>query len=253
MPSAGPRTFRSSRAFLVRAQDLGELDRRIVFFTEAVGAVAVVAKSARRSRKRFGGTLQRYLLLKIEWTEVPGKLGVLSHAAVAEEFWRIVEDIEKVRHADHLLEVAAALFPQPGPKPRAFGILLEGIRAISEGETPPAVARRSEAAFLSAGGWGPDLSACRRCGANDSASFRFVPSEGGLLCGNCPGGGGAPLTLGAVRTWRALQATPPAALRRIRLHESVLLELQGVIPKYIEWHLGVGLRSLGGRQGAERP
>src|SRR3990172_7538855 len=34
---AGRRSFRSSRAFLVRAADLGGTDRRLTFFTEAAG------------------------------------------------------------------------------------------------------------------------------------------------------------------------------------------------------------------------
>lgn len=252
MPSTGPRTFRSSRAFLVRAADQGELDRRLLFFTESAGAVTLVAKSARHSRKRFGGTLQRYLLLNVEWADAPGRMGVLSQAAVAGSFWEIVEDWEKVRHADHLLEVAVALFPQPGPKPKAFETLLAGIRAIAEGESPAAVARKSEAAFLSVGGWGPELSGCRRCRTPEAAIFRFLPSEGGLLCGNCAGGGRFRLTLGAVKTWRALQTTPPAALRRIRLPDSILTELQEVIPQYIEWHLGRALRSLGDRDRGEK-
>lgn len=246
-PHAGPRTERSSRAFVVRAQDLGELDRRLVFFTREAGVVTAVAKAARHSRKRFGGALQKYLLLDIGWTEAPGRMPVLVHAAVGESFWAIVEDWERVRHADHLLELAAALFPQPGPKPRAFDLLLYGLRAIAGKEAPASSARKTEAAFLAACGWGPDLSGCRRCGASESPLFRFVPSEGGVICDRCRPGGGFRLSLGAVRTWRALQAIPPRALPRIRISDSILKELQDVIPSYLEWHIGRPLRSLGGR------
>lgn len=254
MPSAGPRAFRSSKAFLLRSVDSGEYDRRVSFFTETDGVVAAVAKSARRSRKRFGGTLQKYLLLEIGWTEVPGRMPVLDSASIVESFWKIAEDWDKVRHADYLLELAATLMPQPGPKPRAFGILLWGIRSLGLGTPPAAVGRKSEAAFLAVGGWGPDLSACRRCGLNTGSlgkgsrgPVRFLPSEGGYLCGSCSSAGGIPLSIGAVKTWKAIQTSSPPLLGRVRIANNILDELQMVMPKYIELHLGTPLRSTGGR------
>jgi DNA repair protein RecO len=189
---AGRRAFRSSRAFLIRAADMGEADRRLTFFTESAGAVTVVAKSAHRSRKRFGG----------------------------------------------------AFFPQAGPKPKAFTFLLAGIRSLSAGESPVSVGRKMEAAFLAAGGWGPDLSACRRCGKAEGRFFRFVFAEGRLYCEACAGKRGGLLSLGAVRTLRALQTSTPSTIGRVRIPEKILVELQDVMPKYLEWNFGKTFRSL---------
>jgi recombinational DNA repair protein (RecF pathway) len=103
------------------------------------------------------------------------------------------------------------------------------------------------------GGWGPDLSACRKCGRPESRSFRFVVAEGRLSCEACAGRGGILLSLGAVRTWRALQASSPPTVGRIRIPESVLLELQSVIPKYLMWNFGVSFKSLGDIPAGEKP
>lgn len=253
MPSTGPQDFRSSRAFLVRSADFGEADRRLSFFTEAAGGVTLTAKFAHRSRKRFGGALQKYLLLDIAWTERPRRPPVLADASVSESFWDILGDWQRVRHADHLLELAAALFPQAGPKPRAFAHLLAGMRALSGGEPPPSVARKAEAGFLALGGFGPDLSGCRRCGRPESRSFRFVSAEGGLFCETCAGPRGAPLSLGAVKTWRALQASSAIAQERLRIPDQIIDELQIVIWQYLEWCLGTPLRSLGPEPPARKP
>ncbi|MBI5905293.1 MAG: DNA repair protein RecO [Deltaproteobacteria bacterium] len=246
MSAVGARTFHTSPAFLVRSADMGEADRRLSFFTRDAGVVATVGKSAWRSRKRFGGTLQRYVLLDVSWTESPGKLAVLSAASISESFWPVVEDWDKVRHADYLLEIAAELFPQAGPKPKAFGILLDGFRALAAGESPGQTARRVEAGFLAVGGWGPDLSGCRRCGKMDCRWYRFVPSEGGVLCESCPPAGGGRLSLGSLKTWRALQTGKSAARGRLRIPDPIILELQVVIPGYVEYCLGKATRSLGG-------
>lgn len=252
---AAPRAFRASRAFLVRAQDMGEADRRLVFFTESFGVLTAAAKSARKSRKRFGGTLQKYLLLDISWTERGGGMALLSTASLVESFWGIVEAWDKVRHADYILELASGLFPQPGPKPQAFALLLGLLSAMSSGEKPESAARKAEAAFLSLGGWGPALASCRKCGREVGGglrsgarpvTFRFVASEGGLRCDKCalPSGGGAILSPGAIKTWRAIQSASAPALGRLRIPESILEELQTVIPKYLEWCLGRQFRSI---------
>ena len=238
-------TFHSSPAFLARAIDLGEADRRLSFFTRDAGVLVTVGKSAWRSRKRFGGALQRYVLLDIAWTQRTGRMAVLSSASVNRSFWGIVEDWERVRHADHLLEIASELFPQAGPKPREFEVLLRGMRSISDGEPPPETARRAEAEFLAIGGWGPDLSGCRKCGEKEGRSYRFLDSEGGVLCEACPPAGGVPLSLGAVKTWRALQAGKTATRGRLRIPVVIAEELRTVIPGYVEYCLGKQLRSLG--------
>jgi DNA repair protein RecO (recombination protein O) len=247
MVPAEPRSYRSSRAFLVRSADMGEADRRLTFFAEAEGVMTAVAKFARRSRKRFpGGSLQKYFLLDIAWTEGAGRMGILTHSSVVESFFCIVDDWEKVRYADYLLELAANLFPQPGPKPRAFAVLHACFQALHNGEAPASGGTKAEAAFLSIAGWGPDLSRCRSCGRAGNEPYRFVARTGGLLCGDCAGREGILLSPGSVRTWRAIQTSEPSALRRLRIPYNILKELQAVLPGYLEWNLGRPLRSLGG-------
>jgi DNA repair protein RecO (recombination protein O) len=250
---AGTRSFRSSRAFLVRAADMGESDRRLTFFTEADGALTAVAKAARRSRKRFGGGLQKYFLLDVIWTEMPKRMPILTSVSILASYWEIVANWERVRYADYLLELVSSLFPQSGLQSKAFAFLLAGFRSLSAGEPPVSVGRKAEAALIALGGWGPDLSACRGCGKKESRSFRFVVSEGRLYCGACTGGAGNPLSLGAVRTWRALQASSPATVGRIRIPDSILEELQNVMPKYLMWNFGGRFRSLGGDPTVENP
>ncbi len=244
MAAAGPRSFRSSRAFLVRASYAGEADRRVTLFTEEAGLVTLLAKSAGRSRRRFGGTLQKYLLLSVAWTETPGRPAVLGSSEIRESFWNVASDLERVCHADHLLELSAALFPQPGPKPRAFALLLALFRLLARDESPSSVARKAEASLLHVGGWGPDLRGCRRCGARDRVPFRILPPEGVLFCRECTGKGGNVLSAGAVKTWRALQEATPASVGRIKVSARILDELQPVMSRYLEWHIGKPLRSL---------
>ncbi len=226
---------------------MGETDRRFTLFSESEGTVSLLGRSARKSRKRFGGVLQRYFLLDIGWSSITDRMPVLEQVMLVASFWEIIEDWDRVRHADYLLEMAVNLFPQPGPKPRAFEALYSGIRSLALGEPPGAVVARTEAAMLSTAGWGPNLGGCKVCGTNQAGTFRFIVPEGVLACPGCPGISGAPLSLGAVKTWRALQSSSPSVLGRIRLAEPILSELREVIRKYVEHCIGRPLRSLGSR------
>src|SRR4030065_1400960 len=120
-------SFRTSRAFLVRAASMGETDRRLTFCTEAAGAVTVGAKAAPRGRKRFGGALQKYFLLDAAWTEEPGRMPILTSVSILESFWDIVANWERVRYADYLLGLASGGFPPTGPQPQGFSFLPHGI------------------------------------------------------------------------------------------------------------------------------
>jgi DNA repair protein RecO (recombination protein O) len=224
---------------------MGEADRRYTLFSEADGTLSLLGRSARKSRKRFGGVLQRYFLLDISWSAIADRMPVLEQASLVASFWEIVEDWEKVRHADYLLEMAVNLFPQPGPKPRAFEALYSGIRSIALGDPPAAVTVRTIAAMLSIAGWGPNLAGCSGCGASLSGTFRFIISEGRVACSACAGSAGSPLSLGAVKSWRALQSSSPSVLGRIRLDGPILSELQDVTAKYLVYCIGKPLRSMG--------
>src|SRR4030067_214495 len=125
------RSFRTSRAFLVRAASMGETDRRLTFFTEAAGAVTVGAQGGHRSRNRLGEARQKYFFLDAAWTEEPGRMPILTSASILESFWDIVANWERVRYADYLLELASAVFPQTRPKPKAVAFLPPRIPPLS--------------------------------------------------------------------------------------------------------------------------
>jgi DNA repair protein RecO (recombination protein O) len=234
--------------------DVGEADRRLTFFTEAEGVVTLLGKSAWKSRKRFGGALQRYFLLDVSWSARAGRMAVIDQSAILESFWEILSDWDRVRHGDHLLESSAALFPQAGPKPRAFHALHAGLRCLAGGEDPRIVARRCEAVFLHTAGFGPNLAGCRVCGREIARTFRFLPGEGGVACDRCAVGGGETVSGGAVRTWRAFQALSPGAYGRFRVAPQALEELGRILPAYLSWCVGRPLRSLARREeGVERP
>ena len=58
-----------SEAIVLRAQALGESDRIVTFLTRNVGKIRGVAKGARRSRRRFGSSLELLNRIRLNYFE----------------------------------------------------------------------------------------------------------------------------------------------------------------------------------------
>jgi DNA repair protein RecO (recombination protein O) len=63
---------KQSEAIILRTYPLREADLLVTFFTRAEGKVKGVAKSAKRSQKRFGGALEPLTCVRAQWEDRAG-------------------------------------------------------------------------------------------------------------------------------------------------------------------------------------
>ena len=57
----------SSEAIVLKSIDFGEADKIITFFTKDFGKIRGIAKSAKRSKKRFGAALEKGVYGRVEF------------------------------------------------------------------------------------------------------------------------------------------------------------------------------------------
>ncbi len=201
-------------AYVLRTQELGESDLIVGLFAAGHGKVRGVARSARRSRRRFGGALEPLTRVRAHWTEKAGR-----------ELHRI-DEVECLRsfaaaQGDPLGQAAGAVlvetveqFAHEGqpdaPFHRLVGAVLE---ALDAGGDPWALVRYFQLWTLRVHGLEPDLDACGRCGAALGADARRVAEDGEVVCATCAVGDGA-LRLGPddLDFLRAVSRRPPAEL-----------------------------------------
>ena len=65
--------LRTSEAFIIDVLRLKEADRLVILFTEDEGKVRGVAASAAKSRRRFGGKLERLSRVRATWFDREGR------------------------------------------------------------------------------------------------------------------------------------------------------------------------------------
>ncbi|MEM9068127.1 MAG: DNA repair protein RecO [Myxococcota bacterium] len=194
-----------TRAYLLRAVDYRDADRIVTLLTHDHGCISAVARSARRSRKRFGGSLEGFMKLDVGLKFRRSDLATLTDATVVEPHPGILADLRRIRAAGAGLELVRLVAPERQPDPELFAAVGVFLTAMSDAESNGAatLALAFCGHVVSLVGWTPDLDHCgvtgRRCPAAQAAYFD--PGRGTIVSRD--GGGGPVLLSGVARAaWK---------------------------------------------------
>lgn len=187
------RTERSA-AVVLRAVAYGESDRIVTLLTEAYGKVAVMARGARKSKRRFAGALEPYALVEAEVALGKGGVGRLAQARVVRAFPGILAQLGRMTVAAAGLELLReTLGERDTPDERLLPTTIRFFE-LAEQRSTEALRIAFTMRVLALQGLSPHLSRCGRCGkpAPSGAAALFDPRLGAIVCRAC---GGAPSKL----------------------------------------------------------
>lgn len=179
--------MRSDEAIVLGCQALGEADVIVTWIDREGAKVRGVARSARSSRRRFGGALEPMSRVTVRWTpregrdlqRVDGIDLVRSHAAMQAE--------PEIQAACAVLsEVAGSLTREADDDARVFRLLEAVLDALAAGADPLSTVRYFEYWMLRLHGLLPDLSACAGCQGEPGPGGVWVCESGGIVrCSTC--------------------------------------------------------------------
>jgi DNA repair protein RecO (recombination protein O) len=181
-----------SEAIILQTYPLGEADRLVSFFTRSMGRVRGVASGARKTKSKFGSTLERLSYVKVWFYEKENRdLVRVNQTDLIESFMDTFRDYANGVALAVLSEVTETVLPDHEVADANFRLLLLTARAIkSRGKFELPLAYFS-LWTVKLGGWLPSLDACARCGrllAPDPAkplAAYFAPSASALVCEKC--------------------------------------------------------------------
>ena len=248
----------TTEALVLRFVDFGESDRIVHLLTPDQGRVAAIAKGARRSRKRFPGTLDLFNHLHVQFAR-PGRrrptgMRRLEVAKLERTFLAPRRDLGCFALACYLLELLDRAAPEGGRSgdlERLFRFALEALSHLEVGGADRRLRVLYELRALDALGFRPEFANCVRCGrealegAPAGAYPRFLVAEGGALCEACqrPQDGAIALRRGTLRALSQALELPVGALRRLALSGEMLDEADRLVRHFQHFHLGLELRS----------
>jgi DNA repair protein RecO (recombination protein O) len=233
---------------VLRTVDYGESDRVVALLTAERGKVSAFARGARASRRRFGGALEPFTLVRAEArTRAGAELLTLLSVDVERAFASIRGDLARIACAGYACELARELVRDHEPHPELLALLVAYLGRLDAGPARPAALRAFELGALGAAGFMPRLDACARCGGPLAGErLRFDAAQGGALCEGCEPSaspGAARLSARALGEAARLQAGGLAAAEAEPVAGAAAGELRDALSRFIEHQLGRRLAS----------
>ena len=237
--------YETVRAVVLSSRPLGEADRIVTLFTKELGRVDAVVKGVRRTKSRWGGRLEPFVLVDLVLFRGRSLFTVTSAQLVGANP-RLREDREAMAAAAVVCEATAGLFAEGEPEERAFNLVARALRELDAGFAGAALRAPlvlgTFVKLLSEAGYLPVLDRCASCGATEGLALAFSAARGGLVCERCLHEG-VPATPAAVTALRQGLGLPLAELRALPGGEGVE-EAFRLLHALYAYHTGAQLRSL---------
>lgn len=191
----------SSEALLVRRVPFADADILATFFTETRGLVGTVARSARRSTRRFASLEPMHGLVVTIDQRAGDELGTLVEASLVRPRQTLTANLDRLDAAGRALRWVRRAAPPHTPEPalwRVISVLLDALDTPRVRDDPSKVEPSPDARLAATGlsllvavGWGLDFERCVRCGrlAGPDVAACLGAADGGLVCRACGGAG----------------------------------------------------------------
>jgi DNA repair protein RecO (recombination protein O) len=243
----------STPAIILRRINYGDSDLILSLITLNRGKLSAIAKSAKKSKKRFAGILEPFSLLEVVLTPGKGKnrLPLLQEAVLKHPFSAISPDFLKVAYASYWAELINDGLEESERHKEVYLLLSSALEWLDIGH-------RSEAAlsilfqmrFITLSGYGPNLTQCGICKKElddiKKNDVVFDIKRGGIICDACypQSRGRLMLSKGTIKQLLWIEGGDLAKAAKIRLGSLAIQESLKFLETFVPYHLGREPRSL---------
>ena len=176
-------SLKQSEAIVLRTYPLREADLLVTLFTRAEGKVRGVARSAKRSKRRFGGALEPLTWVRAYYDDRESQdLARLDSCDILESPLSSTVDYPRVVALEHVAEALDELLPDREANDAIFRLATSVLHQLRSGSIWMPLTY-FQLWLVRLVGFLPELSECLACGAalNGSRAFYHVLADG-LRC-----------------------------------------------------------------------
>lgn len=238
-----------SRAFVLRTTNYRDSDVIVTLLGQREGRFGAIARYARSSKRRFGGSLLPLRVLNARVEFKPQRdLATLHEAEVVEDFRAIETSFERITVASYATELVRMMTRDRDEASQIFEVLhrlYEGI-ASCDGTTEvlESILCHFELSLLQASGAALSVVGCHRCGLEAEAMdrLRCTRNGEGLVCRDCIEereryGVLEPSTHAVLRYLQAPGSEAPEAIARPETRAQVRRVLDASLARFFEQEL----------------
>ena len=237
-----------TEGIVLRTRKYGEADLIVTYLTSDKGIINAFARSPRKTKSRFGSSLEPLTHAIISLWGKEQSLPKITQADILNPFQSIREDYNDFVQVSKLIEIIMSLTPPGIPIDRLFSFLLNILSAVqsSEQESREALHLISRIRVLAMIGYAPRLKGCGKCGAE---SLDFYPDSGTTLCPRCavvPDRAGKPfmrINNKVIHFYSHSIEWPIGISNRLKPSPQTLTELSGLLDRHLTHLLSKKLHS----------
>jgi DNA repair protein RecO (recombination protein O) len=226
-----------TEGIVVKTKEYGEADLIVTFLTKDFGLINTFAKSPRRTRSRFGSSLEPLTHVKLSfWGREHASLPRLTQSDILKPFQKIRESYDCFVRVSEMLELLVRCSPERDASPHMFLFLLNALKSVESGQSAPILFLALKIKLLRIAGFAPKLAGCARCG-NEGSMYFF--HEGAVMCDSCNPTAGQMqrISQGAVRLYGSLSQWETDKIARIKPGDFLFKELTGIIESHVKYHI----------------
>jgi len=243
----------STSAIMLRRIDFGDYDLIITFFTLNRGKISVIAKSAKKSTKRFSGILELFSVLELVCsTSHKSRLPVLQEAVLKHPFPKIRADIKKTAYASYWAELINEWLEENKKQVRLYSLFQHVLEELDRDQTPEeAISILFQMRFIAMSGLRPNLNHCSICKTEieyiKNKRVTIDLTKGGIVCNKCNPKAKVntySLSKGTIKQLLWIESRNLTEAKRIRFTSQALKEGLEFLEAFVPYHLGKEPQSL---------
>jgi DNA repair protein RecO (recombination protein O) len=243
----------STPAIVIRRIQHGDSDLIITFLTLEKGKVSLIAKAAKKSKRRFAGILELFSTLHIVGRVGNYKKGlpVLQEASLHKPLSDIRGDILKTAYASYWSELIYMWLEEGQKHQKLFQLFYYSLEALNSSQAAAAVLNVIfQVRFLSIAGLHPNFNNCSVCkldiGQIEGNHFFFALREGGVVCHHCCASQSPNITLdkGTLKQLLWVNRGDFNQATRIRFAQHALHQAEVFLEQFVPFHIGKKPKSL---------
>jgi len=240
-------------ALLTRKIEYGDYDFIVTFFSHDYGKITALAKNARKSVKRFSGSLELFMELEIKFRYGKKKKEMiyLMDSDLLNPHAYIRYHYLKSAYASFFCEVYNLWFEEHTKQETHFLLLKYILSLLDSGTMPPSeLSILFMIKFIDQSGVFPDLTTCQVCGIQEGPDGKILFSflEGSVVCKKCQKQSNQEyhylLSMGAVKQILWIRNNELRNLSRLRFSRYIEKETLHFLETLISYYLSKKLKSL---------
>jgi DNA repair protein RecO (recombination protein O) len=239
--------LKRTEAIVLKTMPFSEADLIVTGLTRDYGLVRTFAKGTRRTKSRFGSSLEPLTYSRISfWGREDTPLPRLTQSDIIKPFQSIRDRIDCFLRTMEIAELTLNLLPEREAHRNVFGLLLSILTMMDSDDGRDNGLLKAllyKIRFLDMAGYGPKLDGCARCGRS---GYDFYISHGSIICGACAKGTDTPMRLspGVIKSYETLRRWDMAKVDRIKLSGTLICELSGMLDTHIQCTVAKPLKTL---------